>query len=50
MKDEHVLAQVWVLVAMRRELADRELDLPADVLRTTESPQSYEEHLEILLD
>ena len=50
MKDEHALAQVWDLVAMRRELADRELDLPADVLRTTESPQSYEEHLEILLD
>ncbi len=50
MKDEHSLAQVWDLVAMRRELAIHELDLPADVLHTTESPQSYEEHLEIVLD
>ena len=48
--DERSLAQVWDLAAMRRELADRGLDLPADVLRTNPSPQSFEEQVEVVLD
>ena len=43
-------AQVWDLTSMRRELVERGLDWPADVLRATASPQSFEERLEVLLD
>lgn len=48
--DERFPAQVWDLVTMRRELANRGLDLPADVLRPTASPENFEEQIEIVLD
>ncbi len=48
--DEGTAAQVWDLMAMRRELGDRGLDWPADVLRATVSPQSFKERLEVTLD
>ena len=35
-KDERSPAQVWDLVTMRRELSNRGLDLPADVLRNVD--------------
>ena len=43
------MAQMWDLRALRRELADRGLDLPADVLRSTEDDH-FEEHLEVQLN
>ena len=48
--DEHSPAQVWDLMAMRRELAARGLDLPTDVLRATVNPQSFQEHIDVVLD
>ena len=48
--DEHSPAQVWDLVAMRSELAQRGLDLPAEVLRAAESPAGFEEQLDVLVN
>ena len=48
--DERSPAQVWDLMAMRRELAARGLDLPTDVLRATVNPQSFQEHIDVVLD
>jgi WD40 repeat protein len=49
-KDERFPAQVWDLVSMRRELSNRRLDLPPDVLRPTASPENFAEQIEIVLD
>ncbi len=48
--DQRSPAQVWDLIALRRELRDRGLDWPADVLRAATSVQSFEEQIEIVLD
>ena len=48
--DHRSPAQVWDLTAMRRELRDRGLDWPAEVLRAATSEQSFEEQIEIVLD
>jgi hypothetical protein len=48
--DQRSPAQVWDLAAMRRELRDRGLDWPADVLRAATSEKSFEEQIEIVLD
>jgi WD40 repeat protein len=48
--DERFPAQVWDLVTMRRELANRGLDLPADVLRPAASPENFEDQIEVVLD
>ena len=48
--DQRSPAQVWDLTAMRRELRDRGLDWPADVLRAATSEKSFEEQIEIVLD
>ncbi len=48
--DQRSPAQVWDLTAMRRELRDRGLDWPADVLRAATSKESFEEQIEIVLD
>jgi serine/threonine-protein kinase len=43
-------AQVWDLVSMRRELAQRGLDLPADVLTAGSEPSSFAGELEVRID
>jgi serine/threonine protein kinase/WD40 repeat protein len=48
--DERSPAQVWDLVAMRRELARRGLDFPAGVLSTDTSSSPVEESFEVVLD
>ncbi len=48
--DQRSPAQVWDLTAMRRELRDRGLDWPADVLRAATSEKSFEEQIEIVFD
>ncbi len=45
--DETSAAKVWNLVALRRALAARGLDLPADVLNIKPLPRGFEEHLEV---
>jgi WD40 repeat protein len=49
-KDERSPAQVWDLVTMRRELSNRGLDLPAEILQVSASSQTFEEQVEIVLD
>jgi WD40 repeat protein len=49
-RDEGSPPQVWDLVTMRRELSNRGLDLPADVLRPAANSQAFEEQLEVVLD
>ena len=48
--DERSPARVWNLVAMRRELAVRGVDMPTDVLRTADGSSAIEGPLEVLLD
>jgi serine/threonine-protein kinase len=48
--DERSPAQVWDLVALRRELTSRQLDLPADVLRTADAPTAPAGPLEVILE
>ena len=48
--DHRSPAHVWDLVALRRELRNRGLDWPAEVLRAAMSEESFEEQIEIVLD
>jgi serine/threonine-protein kinase len=48
--DQRSPAQVWDLTAVRRELRDRGLDWPADVLRAATSEKGFEEQIDIVLD
>ena len=48
--DERAPTEVWDLTTMRRELFDRGLDLPSDVLEPNAISQSFEEQLEIIFD
>ncbi len=48
--DEHSPTLVWDLVAMRYELANRGLDLPAGMLRASECLDKVEEHFEVVFD
>jgi WD40 repeat protein len=47
---ERSLAQVWDLAAMRRELSDRGIDLPGDVLRPLAPSQDLGETFGVVLD
>jgi WD40 repeat protein len=47
---ERSAAQVWDLVAMRRELSERGLDLPSDVLRPNAPTQNLGQSIEVVLD
>ncbi|HEX3727474.1 MAG TPA: WD40 repeat domain-containing serine/threonine-protein kinase [Pirellulales bacterium] len=48
--DERSTPQVWDLVSMRRELAQRGLDLPADVLTAGPAPSGIGGKLEVRID
>ena len=48
--DHRSPAHVWDLVALRRELRNRGLDWPAEVLRAATNEQRFEEQIEIVLD
>lgn len=43
-------AKVWDLSAMRRELSQRGLDFPAEVLRALECPPTYAGEIEVRLE
>ena len=48
--NERLFAQVWDLTAMRRELARREIELPAEVLRPATTVSASEGEVEVVLD
>ena len=48
--DEQSPTQVWDLMTLRRELEERHLDWPPDVLCATPSPLEVEEQVEVVFD
>ena len=47
---ERLPAQVWDLTAMRRELARRGIELPAEILSPTATGSAIEGKIEVVLD
>ena len=48
--DETSTAKIWDLVALRRELAERGLDLPGDILRPSALPSGFDGKPEVQVD
>ena len=49
-EDERSAAHVWDLTALRRDLQERNLDWPADVLHVLPSPHELDGELEVVID
>jgi WD40 repeat protein len=48
--DERSPAQVWDLMAMRRELSERGMDFPHDILRPREATPAFQKQLEVQVE